>query len=226
MSANKIIFPMRRRGATGAVSAVTQETIDKLNVMRSARLVSNFVYWSQTGNDGNNGTINNPVRTWARVAELLQTGSNVVYTDGECWFESVERLIDMNVTFIKNATSSSSSLRSRNVAGTPVPGGIVAYGRCAVAVTGLNLVLDNDSTSFFAAFNVEENGSLSLSFRNVSFFQSGTNTAVLLQRAIGGILEAEFFNSPISPITGKVMSGVASGANPNSTFARFSITAA
>lgn len=186
-------------------------------VMKS---VTGYVYVyidTVNGDDANNGGSSDPVETWARAVALMQPGKrNLIYVRGDLSFDSyhIMEMPPSHLAFYAWDGPGTATIRNVDFTSPANYCGLWFNSHCSVYFYGFNIILEAASAVYgFISGNVGSD--ILIRFYSCVFSQSGSNTSSLLFRSTGARLFFSFYNSPITPITGKVLYGVSSGSDPN-----------
>lgn len=213
-----IIFPMRRRGATGLTGAGVSTLEPRIAEVENPA-ESQIVFVSSTsGNDSNHGRVNFPVKTATGVFNKLKANrkNTICLMDDLVWDIRQTFLVPMNIVFQRHIQSTNPELRFVNASnGRTTVAGFRTESWLNVTFLQMNVVLDssrNNQSAFLA-----QPGTIKSWFWSSSFEAIGSDTSSFYENARGGDLNVYFQDTPMTNAAGRLFKGVSSGANPNAS---------
>ena len=227
MRFNKIVFPVRRRGSTGAIGsqgpAAPLTTADEARLSEVEELlgfrVATVYVDGTSGDDSNDGSLSSPFLTLqAAMNANNPLHENVIRLLSDCEL-SGQVTIRVNTKIIIQRDPSAPVGTKIRLTGN---GRITTSVTVNVDISGVDIELDNDR-SLFRSF---VNGLFSARIANSTVTRTETSTASIID-VFGGKCVFSVQTSDLSAVSGFVANGVAAGANPNdNVFITTNITSA
>ena len=211
-----IIFPMRRRGATGLTGAGVSTLEPRIADVENPEENQIVFVSSTSGNDSNHGTVRSPVKTATGVFNKLKANrKNTICLMGDLvWDIRQTFLVPMYIAFHRHTQSTNPELRFVNASnGTTTVAGFRTESWLNVSFLQMNVILDssrNNESAFLA-----QTGTIKSWFWSSSFEAIGSDTSRLYENSHGGDLNVYFQNTPMTNAAGRLFTGVSSGENPN-----------
>ena len=211
-----IIFPMRRRGATGLTGAGVSTLEPRIAEVENPAESQTVFVSSTSGNDSNHGTVRSPVKTATGVFNKLKANrkNTICLMSDLVWDIRQTFLVPMNITFQRHAQSTNPELRFVNATNNPVSvAGFKTESWLNVSFLQMNVILDssrNNESAFLA-----QPGTIKSWFWSSSFEAIGSDTSRLYKNSHGGDLNVYFQDTPMTNAAGRLFTDVSSGADPN-----------
>lgn len=211
-----IIFPMRRRGATGLTGAGVSTLEPRIAEIENPQENQIVFVSSTSGNDSNHGTIRSPVKTATGVFNKLKANrkNTICLMDDLVWDIRQTFVVPMNIVFQRHMQSTNPELRFVNATNdTDSVAGFRTESWLNVSFLQMNVILDssrNNGSAFLA-----QPGTIKSWFWSSSFEAIGSDTSHLYENARGGDLNVHFQITPRINAAGRLFKSVSSGENPN-----------